>query len=120
MCSPKSLQYQIRKQWKRELAKFETPKEKIKHLRGLLEEIGMTGHYSAAKAKKIKDERELKAEVAWVQQGATGWGNDEEDGITTRAGKSTASPAAPSGRKLVQKSRGFEGLDFLDDQSDSE
>lgn len=80
----------------------------------------MTGQYSVAKAKKIKEDRELAAEVEWVQKSATDWGKEDDDerGITTRAGKSTTAPTP--GRKLVQKSRGFEGLDFLDDQSDSD
>jgi hypothetical protein len=36
----------------------------------------MTGQYSLAKAKKIKEDRELAAEVAAVQQGASDWGNE--------------------------------------------
>ena len=83
--------------WSRELAKCDTPKEKIQHLKHLLANVGMTGHYSIAKAKKIKDKRELDAEVASVQKGDTDWGRESEEMVTTRAGKASAS----TGRKLV-------------------
>ena len=92
--------FQVRKFWSRELARFETPQEKIQHLKGLLVDVGMTGQYSIAKAKRIKEERELAAEVEWVQQGATDWGKESDGGPTTRAGKASTS-AATSGRKLV-------------------
>jgi hypothetical protein len=52
-----------------------------------------------AKAKKIKEDRELAAEVAWVQKGATDWGKESDEQVTTRAGKATS--ASTSGRKLV-------------------
>jgi hypothetical protein len=91
--------HQVRKFWSRELAKYDSSKEKIKHLKGLLEEVGMTGQYSMAKAKKIKEDRELAAEVAWVQKGATDWGKETDEQVTTRAGKAAA--ASTSGRKLV-------------------
>ncbi|RPA79158.1 hypothetical protein BJ508DRAFT_416097, partial [Ascobolus immersus RN42] len=45
----------IRKIWSRELAKFSTSKEKIKHLEGILHDIGMTGRFSLEKAKAIKE-----------------------------------------------------------------
>ena len=73
------------------------------HLKNLLSEIGMTGKFSLAKAQKIKDERELQAEVAAIQKDAE-WGMDNDDDddekITTRAGKS--STTSSSGRKLVR------------------
>jgi hypothetical protein len=114
----------------------------------------MTGQYSLAKAKKIKEDRELAAEVEAVQKGAAVWGESDDDGATrTRASRSGAAggnggggtgrrlvsiyfykgeescgPMRPCGwgdvlgnranRKQVQKAKGFEGLDFLDDQSD--
>lgn len=105
----------VRKIWSRELSKFETPKEKIQHLKNILVDIGMVGQYSMAKAKRIKEERELAAEVAWVQQGASDWGK-ESDGKLTRAGRSTATSIVDS----KKPSRGFDDLDFLGDQSDSD
>ena len=53
----------IRKLWHRELASCDTPKAKIAHLKGMLTEAGMTGRFSAEKAKSIKEARELKEEL---------------------------------------------------------
>lgn len=53
----------IRKLWHRELAPFSTPKAKIAHLKGMLTDAGMTGRFSAEKAKSIKEARELKEEL---------------------------------------------------------
>jgi hypothetical protein len=65
-----------------------------------LVDIGMVGQYSMAKAKRIKEERELAAEVAWVQQGASDWGK-ESDGKLTRAGRSTATSIVDSKKVCV-------------------
>jgi hypothetical protein len=70
----------IRKMWHRELAACSTPKEKIKHLKGMLDEAGMTGRYSAEKAKQIKEQRELKAELEEAKKFNEQWGHEEEDG----------------------------------------
>ncbi|KAI5814875.1 hypothetical protein BZA77DRAFT_93335 [Pyronema omphalodes] len=114
----------IRKVWGRELSKFETSAEKISHLKSLLSDAGMTGQYSLAKAKKIKEDRELAAEVEAVQKGAAVWGESDDDGATrtraSRSGAAAGNGGGGTGRRLVQKSKGFEGLDFLDDQSDSD
>ncbi|KAI5847258.1 hypothetical protein DFP73DRAFT_544732 [Morchella snyderi] len=69
----------IRRIWTRELAKFETPREQIAHLKGILTDIGMTGRYSADKAKKIKAKRELKAELEAIQVNAGSWGMEEKN-----------------------------------------
>jgi hypothetical protein len=55
----------IRKLWHRELAddKFPTSKAKIAHLKSMLTDAGMTGRFSAEKAKSIKEARELEAEL---------------------------------------------------------
>lgn len=109
----------IRKQWSRELAKCDTSKDKIQHLKDMLSDAGMSRPYSATKASKIKARRELEDEVAGVQAGAADWNNTNEGMVTTRSGRSTIS-TPNTGRKLVQKSHGLDGLEFLDDQSDSE
>lgn len=72
----------VRKLWSKELAPYETPKLKISHLRDMLSKIGMTGRFSAEKAKQIREERELKADLEEVQEGAKLWGKEEswEDG----------------------------------------
>lgn len=53
----------IRKLWHRELASCDTPKAKIAHLKGMLTDAGMTGRFSAERAKSIKEARELKEEL---------------------------------------------------------
>ncbi|KAI5858135.1 hypothetical protein BZA05DRAFT_386092 [Tricharina praecox] len=109
----------IRKMWSRELAKCDTPKEKIQHLRQMLSDAGMSGHYSLAKATKIKARRELEDEVAGVQAGVSDWNNTNDGMVTTRSGRTSISSPS-TGRRLVQRSRGLEGLEFLDGQSDSD
>ncbi|KAJ5703843.1 hypothetical protein N7493_010981 [Penicillium malachiteum] len=69
----------IRKMWFRELAPYDTAKAKIKHLKGMLEDAGMTGRYSQEKANKIRVERELKADLEQIQQGAKDWGTGSGD-----------------------------------------
>ncbi|CAI7678013.1 unnamed protein product [Penicillium pancosmium] len=69
----------IRKMWWRELQPYETPKAKIKHLKGMLEDAGMKGRYSLDKARQIRDERELKADLEQIQQGAKDWGKTSGD-----------------------------------------
>ncbi|KAK5684260.1 hypothetical protein LTS10_004124 [Elasticomyces elasticus] len=76
----------IRKLWGKELAKYDTSKQKIKHLKGLLEEIGMTGRYSNDKADQIKESRELAADIEAAKDFDSKWGqkkkgrgDDEED-----------------------------------------
>ncbi|KAJ5816479.1 hypothetical protein N7447_008712 [Penicillium robsamsonii] len=71
----------IRKLWGKELASYDTSKAKIKHLKGMLEDAGMTGRPSQEKANQIREERELKADLEQIQQGAKQWGakSDEEN-----------------------------------------
>jgi hypothetical protein len=71
----------IRKLWGKELAPYDTPKAKIKHLKGMLEDAGMAGRPSQEKANQIREERELKADLEQIQQGAKQWGakSDEDD-----------------------------------------
>lgn len=68
----------IRKLWHRELADYDTPKPKIKHLKKMLEDAGMTGRYSNEKAKDIKERRELAAELEAAQEYARKWGQDKD------------------------------------------
>ncbi|KAG0638053.1 hypothetical protein HOY80DRAFT_1010323 [Tuber brumale] len=105
----------IRKFWSKELAKFENPKEKIKHLTGLLTDVGMTPRYSNEKAKKIKEERELQAEVEAVQEGAR-WAKMDSGRVNTRSTRSAPTVSTAEKKQI----RGMEDLAFLDDQSDSD
>lgn len=74
----------IRKIWGIYLKPYETPKAKIKHLKEMLADAGMTGRYSQEKAREIKEARELAADIEAVQEGEQRWGtggkgSDEED-----------------------------------------
>ena len=84
--------------WGRELAKFSTTQERINHLRGMLAEIGMTGRYSNEKAKKIKEERELAADLEAVQEGAKAWGAESSEQMKTRSSRTVEAP--PKTRKV--------------------
>lgn len=68
----------IRKMWARELAPYDTPKAKIKHLKDMLKNAGMEGRYSLEKARQIKEERELREDLEMVQEGAKRWGKATE------------------------------------------
>lgn len=99
----------IRKMWHRELATCETSKAKIRHLKEMLSDAGMTGRFSAEKASQIREERELKADLEAVQEGAKQWGKEDEEAEVT-----------PAGRPKRRLARGFEGLDFLNDDDGEE
>ncbi|KAA8645997.1 hypothetical protein EYZ11_004006 [Aspergillus tanneri] len=96
----------IRKFWSRELAPYDTPNAKIKHLKGMLKDAGMEGRYSLEKANRIKEERELRADLEQVQEGAKRWGtcsgDQESDGSRPR-------------RRL---NRGRKSLAFLESDGD--
>lgn len=95
----------IRKMWWRELAPYETPKAKIKHLKQMLEEVGMKGRYSVDKARQIREERELKADLEQIQQGAKQWGTASGD----------EEKEAPPPRRAA---RGRQALAFLDSEGE--
>ena len=98
----------IRKIWSKELASYDTLRAKIKHLKAMLTDAGMTGRFSEAKAQQIKEERELKADLEAVQQGDKIWGQAE----------SKEDPS--TGRPKRRLAKGFEGLDFLNDDDGEE
>ncbi|KAL4926904.1 putative transcriptional regulator [Aspergillus undulatus] len=96
----------IRKMWARELAPYDTPKAKIKHLKHMLKDAGMEGRYSLEKARQIKEERELREDLEMVQEGAKRWG------------KETADDGSDSGGPRKRLNRGRKALAFL--ESDEE
>jgi hypothetical protein len=69
----------IRKKWATVLAPYDTPSEKIRYLKDELKGLGMDGRYTAAKAKEIKEQRELAAELEAVQEFANDWGKAGEE-----------------------------------------
>lgn len=60
----------------------------------------MSGRYSAEKAKKIKEERELAAEVEAVQAGASEWGLEGSDKPMTRSSRNAQQPAPTTNRRV--------------------
>ncbi len=70
----------IRKLWHRELAGCDSAQAKVRHLKGMLKEAGMDGRYSADKARQIKEQRELMADLEAVQEGAKRWGQEASEG----------------------------------------
>jgi hypothetical protein len=97
----------IRKVWSKELAKCDTPKEKIKHLKAMLSDAGMDGRYSDEKAAKIKEEREFAKDLEAIKEGEAAWGTVEDTGGRPRR-RAAARPAP------VQK------IEFSDDDEESE
>ncbi|KAL8941210.1 MAG: hypothetical protein Q9216_002387 [Gyalolechia sp. 2 TL-2023] len=97
----------IRKMWFKELAPYDTSKAKIRHLKDMLAEAGMTGRYSQEKATQIREERELKADLEAVKAGNKQWGKVESDGDD-------------GGRPRRKVARGLQELDFLKDDDGDE
>ncbi|RDW86753.1 putative transcriptional regulator [Aspergillus mulundensis] len=95
----------IRKMWARELAPYDTPKAKIKHLKDMLKDVGMEGRYSLEKAKQIKEERELREDIEMVQEEAKRWGKD------------TAEDGSDSGPRR-RLNRGRKALAFLESEGE--
>ncbi|GFN19732.1 hypothetical protein AtubIFM56815_001867 [Aspergillus tubingensis] len=96
----------IRKMWARELAPYDTPKAKINHLKGMLKEAGMEGRYSVEKANRIREERELKADLEMVQEGAKRWG------------KGSGSENSDDSRPKRRLNRGRKSLAFLESEGE--
>ena len=90
----------MRKMWYKELAPYDSSKAKIRHLKDMLAEVGMTGRYSLEKATQVREARELKSELEAVQEGAKQWGKEDSDSAGTMRPK----------RRVA---KGLQNLDFL-------
>lgn len=65
----------VRKIWGFELKRFgDDVKAKIRHLKSMLRDAGMDGRFSEAKAREIKERRELMADLEEVQEMNRNWG----------------------------------------------
>ncbi|EEH48159.2 uncharacterized protein PADG_04243 [Paracoccidioides brasiliensis Pb18] len=98
----------IRKMWFRELAPYDTARAKVKHLRQMLKDAGMGGRFSLEKAKAIREQRELLADLEVVREGARRWGTNISD------------EEAGEGRPRRRVARGFQALSFLGDDDGEE
>ena len=98
----------IRKMWYKELAAFDTPKAKVRHLKEMLSDAGMVGRYSTEKATEIRETRELKADLEAVQAGNKAWGKEE---VEEEEG---------TGRPRRRLAKGLQSLDFLNDDDGEE
>ncbi|KAI0148579.1 hypothetical protein GGR57DRAFT_235520 [Xylariaceae sp. FL1272] len=78
----------VRKIWGIELKKFgDDSKAKVRHLKKMLSDVGMDSRFSEAKAKEIKERRELLGELEAVNEMNSLWGRGGRGG---RASRSTA------------------------------
>lgn len=101
----------IRKIWSVYLSRFETPKEKISHLKSMLKDAGMENRYSEEKARQIKEDRELRADLEDIQERNQKWGQK----IDEAEGSATGRPR----RKILAK--GLQELElFANDREESE
>jgi hypothetical protein len=137
----------VRKIWAFELKPYaDDEKAKIKHLQGMLRDIGMTGRFSEQRAKEIKELRELQADLEAVREGEKSWGlesgrrargvrkslressvegEDDEDegaggGVGTKKARSSSAREMPS-KAASNAARLKQELAFLgDEESDSD
>jgi hypothetical protein len=76
----------VRKIWGIELKKYGgDSRAKIRHLREMLREVGMDGRFSEAKAREIKERRELIGELEAVNEMNELWGIDAPKGRASRS-----------------------------------
>ncbi|OHF01230.1 transcriptional regulator [Colletotrichum orchidophilum] len=104
----------IRKIWGFELKQYgDDTKAKMRHLRGMLKDIGMDGRFSEAKAKEIKERRELEADLEAVQEMNASWGAE---------GRSSRSKARgqPPPKKAMKDDDSEDENDKEDDGDDDE
>lgn len=107
----------IRKLWYKELAKYETPKAKVKHLKDMLKDAGMDGRYSIEKANSIKEARELAADLEAVQEGAKKWGHGDGSGEEDEEDEESVA-AAPLPKRRAAAATRF--VDFGDSGEESD
>lgn len=78
----------IRKIWAFELKQFGgDSRAKIRHLKTMLKDVGMDGRFSESKAREIKEQRELLADLEAVKEMNSYWGADGGRASRSRAAK---------------------------------
>ncbi|KAI0844998.1 hypothetical protein F5Y00DRAFT_182915 [Daldinia vernicosa] len=100
----------VRKIWGIELKKYgDDSKAKIRHLKEMLRDIGIEGRFSEAKAKEIKEKRELMADLEAVTEMNRNWGS----GAGRRASRSKTT-------KKTSKGESDEDQDAKDEEDEDE
>ncbi|USP77688.1 hypothetical protein yc1106_04962 [Curvularia clavata] len=94
----------IRKVWARdpELSKCDTPKEKIRILKGWLKDVGMDGKYSNEKAAKIKEKREFEKDLEAIKEGELAWGKTNDVTATGRPSRRAAARPVPQPKVVLE------------------
>lgn len=112
----------IRKVWGKELKDCETPKDKIRHLKGMLRDAGMDGRFTLEKAAKIKEQREFAKDLEDIQAGAAVWGETSSTGRPRRtaAATRTVQSVVPNDSDEDGDSAQGEEDDRTDDDHDDE
>ncbi len=87
----------VRKIWAFELKRYgDDAKAKIRHLKGILRDIGMDGRFSESRAREIKERRELLADLEAVQEMDRNWGLHGSSGRPSRSLQHKKSLKEPS------------------------
>jgi hypothetical protein len=143
-----TLKYQLKKCgmnkiWQFELKQYgDDNRAKIKHLQGVLKEIGMVGRFSEARAREIKEIRELQADLEAVKEGEKSWGlesgtrasrglvkknlrestveDDDEEGENGKGGTDGDENRSLSDQPRARKPRARADLAFLGDEDSDE
>ncbi|KAG4430529.1 hypothetical protein IFR05_013982 [Cadophora sp. M221] len=112
----------MKKIWQFELKQYgDDNKAKIRHLQNVLKEIGMTGRYSDARAREIKEMRELQADLEAVKEGDKAWGL--ESGRRSRGAavkKSLKEPSDEDGEESGEEGGAKKARDASKAESESE
>ncbi|KAF4979852.1 hypothetical protein FZEAL_4018 [Fusarium zealandicum] len=126
----------VRKLWHNELKEYgDDSKAKIRHLRQMLTDAGMDGRFSEAKAREIKERRELMAELEAAKEMNALWGVESRGRASRSKSKNTKTVESEGsgGEENVEEEKEDEDntyaarrkrvradLAFLGDDSDSE
>ncbi|KAI1385559.1 uncharacterized protein F4822DRAFT_413432 [Hypoxylon trugodes] len=104
----------VRKIWGIELKKYgDNSRAKIRHLKEMLRDIGIESRFSEAKAKEIKEKRELMADLEAVTEMNRNWGTGAGRGRASRS-QSTKKPS-----KEIEDEED-DVMDDVDDNGDEE
>jgi hypothetical protein len=107
----------VRKIWQFELKDYgDDNAAKIRHLKGMLRDVGMVGRFSEARAREIKEMRELQEDLEAVKQGEEAWG---VEGRASRR-RSSAAKAKEKVKRAVSEQVGSGSEDGADPEEEEE